>query len=184
MSRQEDFTFEQKEEIILRTFYLYHLLCPEYGIIKCPSCYCKMALGFENKKNGDPYTSQQSYQKIHLKMGYNLVPNFYENISRIHIDHLVPCFEGGKATFDNGIMICENCNLIFREFLSKEDKLFLLNNDSGLMDCDDTLYQSNHSNFKVIENGVMTFNGKDIIRSILFKRNINKDELDVIPMSN
>ena len=182
MSRQEDFTFEQKYRIIKNTFYKYQLLCPLYGIIKCPSCYCKMALGFECKKNGDLYFGSQSYQTIHIELGFRPVPISYESISRIHIDHIIPCYQGGIASDENGVMICEGCNLIFREFLTRDDKLFLLNSDISMMDCDNIEYHSNNSHFKMVDNGRLIFSGKDIIRSILVKRDLNKNELDVIPM--
>jgi len=115
-------------------------------------------------------------------LGFRPVPNSYDNISRIHIDHLIPCYQGGMASEENGVMICESCNLIFREFLTKDDKLFLLNSDMSMMDCDNVEYFSNNSHFKMIENGRLIFSGKDIIRSILVKRDLNELDLEVIPM--
>ena len=183
MSRPEDFTFEQKTEIILNSFKNYQLLCPVYGIIKCPSCYCKMALGFELKRDGGDYYGTQNYQYLHKILGYRLVPNCFDNISRIHLDHLTPIYQGGTATIDNGIMICENCNTIFREFLSKEDKLLLINNDDWeLMDSSELEYKSINSKFIVLKNNKIIFKDKDIISSILFRRNINKKELETTPM--
>lgn len=181
-NRPEDFTFEQKEEIIFKTFYKYHLLCPIYGIIKCPSCYCKMALGFEFKKDGSSYYGWQNYQNIHLKMGFKLIPNHYVNISRVHIDHLLPIYQGGTATFENGVMICESCNLIFNKDLTYEEKMFLLNTDRDLMDCDDTVFNSDKSRMKIIQNGKTIFNGKDIFNSILCRRKENNELLEIIPM--
>ncbi len=180
--RPEDFTFEQKEQIIFQTFNKYQLICPIYGIIKCPSCYCKMALGFEFRKDGKPYYSLENYQQIHLKLGFRLIPNNYQDISRIHIDHLTPCYYGGLASLDNGLMICESCNLIFREFLTKEDKLFLLNTDAGLMDCIDVEYYSKKGQFIVVQNDKVIFKDKDIIRSILYQREKNKNDLEITPM--
>ena len=182
MAREEDFTFEQKEEIIIRNFHKYDLLCPTYGIIKCPSCYCKMALGFDAKKDGTIYYGNQNYQKIHIKLGYRLVPNFYTDISRIHIDHLHPIYQGGIASFENGIMICENCNLVFSKNLSVDDKLHLLNNDLGLMECDNMEYDAVNSKFIIRQNGKIVKNTRDIIMSILCRREQNKCLLEILPM--
>lgn len=181
-TRPEDFTFEQKEYIVKSTFHNYQLLCSIYGIIKCPSCYSKMALGFQFKKDGNPYNSIENYQQLHLRLGFRLVPNEYNNIARVEIDHLTPCYKGGTASIDNGVMICENCNRIFREFLSKEEKLLLLNYDTEFMQCDGMELASNNSHFKIIQDGKIIYNDKDIVASILHRRSLNKQDLDIIPM--
>jgi len=179
---RQDFTYEQKREIILRKIGLYYLICPIYGIFKCPSCWCKMAIGHECKKDGENYKSRDNYLSIHKELGYKPIPREYTNISRVEIDHLDCCFYGGQATFENGVMICENCNKIFREFLNREDKLFLLNGDVELMDCDNISYRFNNSTVEIIQNGKKIFQGKDIINSILQRRKSNKLEIEITPM--
>lgn len=178
MSR-DDFTFEQKSAIIVNNFSKYELLNSYYGIIKCPSCWCKMALGHELKKNGEPYIGTQNYLEIHKKMGFRPIPSLYNTIQRIEIDHLDPCFIGGQADIDNGIMICENCNKVFREFLSRDDKILLLNSNGELMDIDFIEYESQNSKLKITHNESVIFEGKDIISSILHRRMQNKLELEV-----
>ena len=140
-----------------------------------------MALGFEYKKDGLPYYGYQNYQKIHHQLGFKCVPNFYTNISRIHIDHINPIYLGGTASFDNGILICETCNLVFNKELTYEDKIIILNSDTELMDCDNIEYQAVNSNIKIIQNG-RVFKEKDIVKGILIRRMENKKLLDIIPM--
>ena len=179
---RQDYTFDQKREIIFRKINLYTILCPIYGVLKCPSCWGKMSLGHEFKKNGEKYSGYGNYLSIHIELGYKPVPDYYQNIQRIEIDHLDCCFNGGQATFENGVMICESCNKIFREFLTKEEKLYLLNNDHELMDCDNVDYRVNNGNVQIIQDGKKIFNGRDIISSMLYRREQNRKEWDVVPM--
>ena len=124
---RDNFTFSQKLRIITKRLPTLTQVDKVFGIYQCPLCKQPMALGFETKEDGRPYQGNENYQKVHLDLGFKVIPSWYPNVSRIEIDHINCCYLGGKAITTNGWLICKECNRLCREHLTENDKFELWN---------------------------------------------------------
>ena len=60
------------------------------------------------------YCKQKTYigpTKIYMKhFSFNNIKKIFAENTKLNIDHFIPCFQGGNANIDNGVVSCTYCN--------------------------------------------------------------------------